>query len=140
LIYVDTNVLIAYINPREKLHSKAHDLLLKYRSDVLAVSQLVILELYSVFSRVMGVSDVEVEALVNYTLNKCGVKNVTVEWDELHSFSLNYANKLKLKTLDLLHVIAAHIMGAKTLITFDKDVVERKNIIKDLLGIVVLGF
>ena len=103
------------------------------------ISQLVILELYSVFSRVMSISDVELEALVNYTIRKCGVEVIIVDWDELYTRSLRYANKLKLRTLDLLHVIASHLLGAKTLISFDKDINSKGDLINKLLGIEVVG-
>lgn len=74
MIYVDTNVLVACINPRDKLHGRAVSLLSRYSGEELVVSQLVVLELYSVFSRVLGVDDVELEALVNHTIRKCSVK------------------------------------------------------------------
>ena len=139
MIYVDTNVLIAYINPKDKLHENAKALLTRYSRDKLVISQITILELYSVFSRVMSISDVELEALVNYTVKKCNVETITIDWDELYSRSLNYANKLKLKTLDLLHVITAYLVGVKTLISFDKDIASKNDLIRSLLGMEVIS-
>ena len=139
MIYLDTNVLVAYINPKDRLHDRAVSLITKYRKDEMIISQLVMLELYSVFSRVMDVGDVELEASVNYTIRKCNTRVASVEWDELYSKSLSYANKLKLKTLDLLHVIAAHLLGVKILISFDKDINSKSKLIKSLLGIEVIG-
>ena len=46
------------------------------------------------------------------------------------SKSLRFSNKLKLRTLDLLHVVAAHILGAKAIISFDKDIIDRREAIK----------
>ena len=137
MIYIDTNVLVAYINPRDELHHRAISLLSKHDSSELVVSQIVVLELYSVFSRTMNLSDVEIEALVNYTIRKCGARIIHVEWDELFSKALSYANALKLRTLDLLHVTAAHLIGASAIITFDKDVWNKHKTIKDLTGIEV---
>jgi len=139
LIYLDTNILIAYINPKDKLHDKAVSLVSRYQENEIVISQLVVLELYSVYSRIMNLSDIELEALVNYTIEKCKVKIATINWDELYSQSLSYANRLKLKTLDLLHIIAAYLVGAKTLISFDKDINNKRSIIRDFLGLEVLG-
>jgi len=139
LIYLDTNVLIAYINPKDKLHDRAVTLMSRYQKNEIVISQLVVLELYSVYSRVMNLSDVELEALVNYTIKKCEVRIANIDWDELYSQSLSYANSLKLKTLDLLHVMAAYLVGAKTMISLDKDINNKRSIIRDLLGLEVLG-
>ena len=139
MIYLDTNILIAYINPKDKLHNRAITLISGYQENEIVISQLVVLELYSVYSRIMNLSDIELEALVNYTIKKCKVKIATINWDELYSQSLSYANKLKLKTLDLLHVVAAYLVGAKTLISFDRDINNKRSIIRDLLGLEVLG-
>jgi len=139
LIYLDTNILIAYINPKDKLHNRAISLISRYQESEIVISQLVVLELYSVYSRIMNLSDIELEALVNYTIKKCKVKIATINWDELYSQSLSYANRLKLKTLDLLHVMAAYLVGAKILISFDKDINNKRSTIRDLLGLEVLG-
>ena len=140
MIYLDTNVLIAYINPKDRLHNKALSLISKFNRKKTVISQLVLLELYSVFSRVMNISNIELEALVNYTLRKCNVEVVFVEWNELYNCSLNHANKLKLRTLDLLHVIATYLTGARAIVSFDKDISSKSNIIKRLFEIEVIGF
>ncbi len=139
MIYLDTNILIAYINPKDKLHNRAISLISRYQESEIVISQLVVLELYSVYSRIMNLSDIELEALVNYTIKKCKVKIATINWDELYSQSPSYANRLKLKTLDLLHVMAAYLVGAKILISFDKDINNKRSTIRDLLGLEVLG-
>ncbi|MHC1601265.1 MAG: type II toxin-antitoxin system VapC family toxin [Candidatus Nezhaarchaeales archaeon] len=139
MIYLDTNVLIAYINPRDKLHDKAINLLSQHRDEDFAVSQLVILELYSVFSRVMELSDDELEALVNYAIKVSNAKNISIEWDDICRLAPRYANKLKLKVLDLLHVIAAYSTGIKRFMSFDKDINDRAEVIEKLLGIEVIG-
>ncbi len=106
----------------------------------MVTSQLAVVELYSIFSQVMNVSDIELEALVNYVIRKCGIEVSTIEWDELYTQSLNYANKLKLRTLDLLHVIAAYSLGAKILVTFDKDIINKGKLVKELLGIKITSY
>ena len=139
MIYVDTNVLVAYVNNRDEMHDRAVALISSHRGEDLVVSQLVILELYSTFGRVMDVSDIELEALVKYVIRVCGVKSIEVDWDALYQQSLSYANKLKLRTLDLLHVVAAHLIGAKAIMSFDKDINGRSRVIADLLKMNVIG-
>ncbi|RLF12645.1 MAG: hypothetical protein DRJ68_03650 [Thermoprotei archaeon] len=139
MIYLDTNVLIAYINPKDALHRRAVNLLSRRSGEGFVASQLVVLELYSVFSRVMSVSDEELEALVNYTIKACGVEVVQVEWDEVYRSALSYANKLKLKVLDLLHVVVAQLAGAKTFMSFDRDINSMASVIEELLDLRVIG-
>jgi len=67
--YIDTNVLIAYIDSDDALYNDAVELLSKISGDKY-VSDLTIVKLYSVFSRTMNLSDIEINALVKYTLRK----------------------------------------------------------------------
>ena len=139
MIYLDTNVLVAYINPKDKLHNKAIYLVSKHRRDKIVISPIVLLELYSVFSRTMNLDDSELKALVNYTVIKCGVEVIDIDLDELYNRSSSYANKLKLKTLDLLHVISAYLSGSEIILSFDKDLNNRSSVIEKVLGLRVLG-
>jgi len=67
--YIDTDVLIAYIDSDDALYNDAIELLSKISGDKY-VSDLTIVKLYSVFSRTMNLSDIEINALVKYTLRK----------------------------------------------------------------------
>ncbi len=124
---VDANELVSLINPRDSLHERAYKLLTECNE--LVASKLVVVELYSVYSRTMRLGDVEVEALVRYTLRKAGVRDV--DWNTVLSKASLYANKLKLKTPDLLHVIASHLIGASSMITFDEDIKNKAETIKE---------
>jgi len=73
MIYVDTNAMVAYINPKDSLHSTAKEYLAMFAGKKLVTSMLSVVELYSVFSRIMKLDDAELEALVEFTLRKCGV-------------------------------------------------------------------
>ena len=77
------------------------------------VSKLVLIELYSVYSRRLNVSDEELEAIVNYTIHKCGCKVEDVEFDKAVDLAVKLSNKVKLKTLDLLHLSAAKLLGSE---------------------------
>ncbi|MET1159475.1 MAG: PIN domain-containing protein [Thermoprotei archaeon] len=139
MIYVDTSVLISYINPEDTLHDKASKYIEKYRTYKLVVSDLTVIELYSVYSRTIDVSDVELNALVRYTLRKIGVEKQVVDWNRVFREAGKYANKLKLKTLDLLHLTIAVTIGCRIFLTFDKDIVNRKEQVYDVLSVEVVG-
>lgn len=135
MIYVDTNILISYINNRDPLHVKAINTINKYNNAELIASIITQIELYSVYSRVMNISDIELDALVLYTLEKTRVSIKELDLNELFTNAIKYANKLKLKTLDLLHITAAYMLDCDSFITFDKDILARAKIIEENLGI-----
>ena len=107
----------------------------KHGREELVVSIITRVELYSVYSRVMKISDIELEALVLYTLEKTGVTIKELDPDELFKRAMEYANELKLTALDLLHVTAAYLFGCKSFLTFDNDIVEHGETIEKNLGI-----
>ncbi|MEM4870979.1 MAG: hypothetical protein QXF68_04890 [Thermofilaceae archaeon] len=49
-----------------------------------------------------------------------------------------YSRELKLRTLDLLHVVSCRTIGATVLATLDRELARRKNAKANLLGIEVL--
>ncbi|MCD6196046.1 MAG: type II toxin-antitoxin system VapC family toxin [Staphylothermus sp.] len=136
--YVDTNVLIAYINSDDALHNDAVELLDKILRDKY-VSDLSIVELYSVFSRTMDLSDIEINALVKYTLRKTSVQRINVKWERVFKQAKEYANIFKLKSLDLLHLMVAIISNCSYFITFDKDILKRSKVIEEETNIKILG-
>ncbi len=138
MIYVDTNVIVAYVNENDPLHETAARLLDKLKDKKLVASRLVVVELYAVYSRVMKVSDVELEALVEYSLEKTGVSVQDVDCHELFFKAQIYAHSLRLKALDLLHVVAASLLGARAIASLDKDIIEKRNVIRKTLGLEVV--
>ena len=138
MIYVDTNVLVSYVNPRDSLHTVARDYVSRFRDRYrLVVSPLTIVELFSVYSRKMDLSDVELEALVEYTIRSVGVSVLEIRWEDLVKQAMEYANRLKLRTLDLLHIVAAKIVGAKAILTFDRDIADKSSVVKEVLQLEV---
>ncbi|MCD6301101.1 MAG: type II toxin-antitoxin system VapC family toxin [Staphylothermus sp.] len=137
--YIDTNVLIAYINPNDALHNSAIELLSKIEGDRY-VSDLTIIELYSVFSRAMDLKDIEIDALVKYTIRETGVKRIDIMWKNIFNRAKEYAYALKLKTLDLLHLTIAVVYNCSLFITFDKDIIRKSKIIEGLTGIRIQGY
>lgn len=133
MIYLDTNVLVAFINSSDPNHEAAVNYLSKKDVEFI-VSQVTVLELYSVFSRVMDVSDAEVEALVEYTIRRSAAKLTEVDWHKLYKQALAIANAVKLRTIDLLHVAAASLANAKIFVTFDKNILSRSTAVQQALG------
>ncbi len=137
MIYIDTNVVIAYINAKDPLHVYAHRLVEKLRREGFIVSNIVTLELYSVYSRTMGLSRVELEALVEYSTRVLDAVELRVDCEKLLSKAMRDAGTLRLRTLDLLHVVAAHQLGATGIATLDRDIVSRRDVVKKRLGLEV---
>ncbi len=104
------------------------------------VSELTIIELYSVFSRRMRLTNIEVDALVRYTLRKTNVEKLSIKWGKVFKQATRYANELKLKSLDLLHVTTANLSNCRIFIAFDKDILERSVIIKEKLGLEIRDY
>ncbi len=133
MIYIDTNVIIAFIDERDPNHGKAVELLESLEGDRV-VSKLSLVELASVYSRA-GLD--ESLALSIYSIKRIGARIVDVDFNEvlLHAFKL--APLLKLRTLDLLHVAACKVIGAKLFVTFDKDIISKSSLI-DRIGIKII--
>ena len=111
------------------------------------VSKLVVAELYAYFSRVLDkrrealeMEDYEeyIEAMVLYSIRRSHAKVVDAGLDELLEMVPRYAPKLKLKTLDLLHALAAYKLGANRIITLDKDYASKSDLIERWLGLKVV--
>ena len=136
MIYLDTNVIISFMDERDINHSLAVKLFETLKVDRV-VSRLVLLELASVYSRV-GFEDPI--ALAIYSIDRVGARIMELDYSILMSRALVYAPQLRLKTLDLLHVLACSIMGADSIATFDRDIISRSSIIRNTLGIDVIGY
>lgn len=136
--YIDTSVLISYVNPDDSLHDKAVKLIDGFHEKKL-VSDLTIIELYSVFSRTMNLSNIEIEALVKYTLRKTNVEKLSVKWDRIYRRAIKLANELKLKSLDLLHITIASLSNCRFFATFDKDILRKSAIIREKLGLEIVN-
>ncbi|ARM76695.1 type II toxin-antitoxin system VapC family toxin [Acidianus manzaensis] len=118
--YVDTSVIIAYVIDSDPNHEKAVEVLLDKGDRI--ISQLTVTELYSVFSRRVK-DEIVVESLVNYSIKKVGVKVERIDFNEVFKKVSEIAPKVKLKTLDLLHLIISIILNSEIL-TLDKELEE----------------
>jgi predicted nucleic acid-binding protein len=122
--YIDTSLAVALVNDGDPNHELALSIFPKEGEKL--VSKLVLIELYSVYSRRLNVSDEELEAIVNYTIHKCGCKVEDVEFDKAVDLAVKLSNKVKLKTLDLLHLSAAKLLGSE-IMSLDKEIINAKN-------------
>jgi len=119
--YIDTSLAVALVNDGDPNHELALSIFPKEGEKL--VSKLVLIELYSVYSRRLNVSDEELEAIVNYIIHKCGCKVEDVEFDKAVDLAVKLSNKVKLKTLDLLHLSAAKLLGSE-IMSLDKEIIN----------------
>jgi len=148
-VYVDTNVIIARYMEEDELKQSA-DALLGRRDLYLLGSPLTVVELASVLSRVRirlrGRRRANIPSLVRYILLDSGVRIETplaVVRSKLlggyvpleYHLSLAYAERLRLKTLDLIHVAYASALGADVLATGDREILDRREEIVEEAGV-----
>jgi predicted nucleic acid-binding protein len=126
--YIDTNILISYIDKNDAKHNMAEDLLNKYTNKV--ISELNIIEMRSVLSR-SYIKEEEIDALIDYLIIKNNIQIKSIDINKSIVKGNEMVNNLKLKTLDLLHIANAILLNADKFITFDKDFVNKKKAIKN---------
>ncbi len=122
--YIDTNILILYIDKNDPKHSMAEQLFNEYSNKI--ISELNIIEMKSVLSR-SNLMEEQMYALIDYLLIKSDIKIKPIDINESIMKGNEVVNNLKLKTLNLLHIATAILVKADKFITFDKDFVNKKN-------------
>ena len=163
-IYVDTGVLLANIIANDPNHVKAQSLLRKFTNSEFIVSEISIIEMLSVLSRNLDLIEIEginlkvsstsiVKAIVLLALKKINAK-VQTRKEKLISYKLGKYNmqisltyigaielsrKIKLRTLDLLHIAFAKQLNAEIFLTLDKEILKKANVITEETQIKVIG-
>ncbi|MEM4874409.1 MAG: PIN domain-containing protein [Thermofilaceae archaeon] len=89
----------------------------------------------SVFSQAGFSEPVE---LAFYSVRRSGAQLASIDFSRVIRTALLYSRKLKLRTLDLLHVASCRTIGATVFATLDRELARRKNAIANLLRIEVL--
>jgi len=158
-------VIIAYCINGDPQHNKAVNIVEKLRQNVnkFYASALTLVELYSVVSRNIQKfklpPDIEeltnhrskLQATITYFIQLLSLHILSdeaklIDLDHLKLFykffdAIDLATKLKLKTLDLLHLAYAHQLVMEKLIkffvTFDSQILENKEVILKDIGIEV---
>jgi PIN domain. len=131
-IYVDTNVIISFVE-QDVNYNKA----LKIREiNDLVTSEVTILELNSFFSRKLK-DEILTEASTKYAIRATNVRVVEIDMNKLFRKALELSTKLQLKTLDVLQISSALLLNAKSFITFDKDILKKRDLIEKITKILV---
>jgi PIN domain. len=131
-IYVDTNVIISFVE-QDVNYNKA----LKIREiNDLITSEVTILELNSFFSRKLK-DEILTEASTKYAIRATNVRVVEIDMNKLFRKALELSTKLQLKTLDVLQISSALLLNAKSFITFDKDILKKRDLIEKITKILV---
>ena len=131
-IYVDTNVIISFVE-QDVNYNKA----LKIREiNDLVTSEVTILELNSFFSRKLK-DEILTEASTKYAIRATNVRVVEIDMNKLFRKALELSTKLQLKTLDVLQISSALLLNAKSFITFDKDILKKRDLIEKITRILV---
>ncbi len=156
MIYVDTSVIVAALDPQDPRHEVAKELLEKFENKV--VSEVVLAELASVITRRWRiVKDIakrlelsREEAAVTiliYILNRFGLKFKQVNGlarlpliGNVHvpvASAIGLSSKARLKTLDLLHIAYAKAMieegePIEELLTADTDFGRARELLEEM--------
>jgi len=157
-IYLDTNVIIARYKPQDPLFSVSNDLF-ERKDLVFTVSPLTLVELHSVISRLKSqlifsneIKDVDSRTLVSFIIRDCNLQflarnflfSYKVEKSRAripleYYLSIIFADKIQLRTLDLIHIAYAYMIKdfIDVFTTGDEEILEKSNVIERLLGITV---
>mgnify|MGYP000025005403 CR=1 FL=1 len=134
MIYIDTNVIISYVDEKDPNHDKVMTISMQLDKERI-VSQLTLLELASIYARAELEKPIP---LAMYSIKRFGASIVEADLNIVMKESLRHIPTLRLKTLDLLHITIAKAIGAKSIATLDKDIAKKANVIKDTMGIEVI--
>lgn len=158
--YVETSLLLSSLIENDINNRLARAIL--ERADDPVTSELTILEATAVLSRiiehielpeeivlqVVERPEVAVDSLVMYAMRRENIRVMEVEHYTLSIYgirtlkivkkAMEIAKALRLKTLDLLHVVYAEEIGANRILTLDKEMAKRGKMIRKLTGIEVI--
>ncbi len=124
MIYLDTNVIISYIDKKDPNHLDAEKLIRLIKNETKVVSELTKIELASVFSR-GNIEDPQAFAI--YSINETGALIMKTDFNKILIEAFKLSSVLKLRTLDLLHVSACRVLKANRFATFDKNIIARRR-------------
>ena len=127
--YIDTNVIISFLNSRDVNHERALKTL--DHDGGMITSPVAILELKSVLSRTTNLGTDEIEAFVDY-LPEINIEVPEVDMNKVVSNASEIAVNIRMKTLDILHLAAGVVLEADEFVTFDREFVEKEKEIVNL--------
>ena len=126
MIYIDTNIIVSYMDEADANHSRAVKLIQSLQGEKLVTSRLALVELASVYSRA-GLENPL--ALALYSIEETGVELAEIDFNDALSLAFRLSAELRLRTLDLLHITTSKLLGARYFATFNKDIVNKKDLV-----------
>ena len=136
MIYLDTSIIISYVDEEDPRHADAEELIESIGPEKRVISPLVLVELASVYSRANLENPLQ---LAFYSVELIEAEEMDIDFNEVLKQSLRLAPKLRLRTLDLLHIVACYITKVKKFATLDKEIASKSEVILNLLGIRILA-
>ena len=127
--YIDTNVIISFLNSRDINHEKALKTL--NHDSEMVTSPVAILELKSVLCRTTTLDTDEIEAFVDY-LHEINIEVPMIDMNKVISNAIEIAVNIRMKTLDILHLAAGVVLNVDDFITFDREFLEREKEIENI--------
>ncbi len=163
-IYIDTGPALAYIITNDPNHEIAENLISKRKESEFYLSELSIAEIASVLSRNIDLIQVEniylnglsakdkVLVLLLYTIKKLNAKILKFRdilgdyiffandkiLSKLFRKTIELAAKIKLRTLDLLHLIIASECKIDAFLTLDKEIIKRARLIESTINLEII--
>ncbi len=135
MIYLDTNVIISYVDELDSKHGDAKSLLSTLEGNR-AVSRLTLAELASAFSR----ADLDNPmAFALYSIEQSGAKVIDVDFNDIIIKAPKLAEELKLRTLDLFHLVICAEIHAEIFATFDENIINKSEDIHRLLKVRIVS-
>ena len=127
--YIDTNVIISFLNNRDINHEKALKTL--NHDSEMVTSPVAILELKSVLCRTTTLDTNEIEAFVDY-LHEINIEVPMIDMNKVISNAIEIAVNIRMKTLDILHLAAGVVLNVDDFITFDREFLEKEKEIENI--------
>jgi predicted nucleic acid-binding protein len=134
MTYIDTDVIISFVDEEDPNHEKALRLVNKLPKDRVT-SMLTLVELVSVYSRA-GLE--KPLALALYSIDVVKARITDTGFNTVLRKALTYAHQLGLRALDLLHIVTASTIGCKKFATFDSEIIRKSRAVANALGIEVV--
>jgi predicted nucleic acid-binding protein len=134
VIYLDTNVIVSYMDELDANHERAVRLLDGLKGERV-VSRLTLVELASVYSRAGLEAPL---SLALYSIDSAGARIGELDFNEAIMLAFRFSESLRLRTLDLLHLVSCKLLGADQFATFDRDIIAKSDSILRTLGVRVI--
>ncbi len=132
--YIDTSVMLSLIDKKDMKHRIAMDLLNNCNKPV--ITEMNIIEAKSVISRSTDLTEIEIDAVIEYI--KKILNYIDIDMEKSMKIAISIVYKIKLKTLDCIHISNAISLNAEKFVTFDRDFKKKESAIKSF-GISIIN-